>query len=84
LGPVFRRGTPDPCEYGSGVPEETCRVPLSEVWPRDVRGKPLRWPHDSDTDAQLACTHMHTPAPCTHTVPDLFLTQARRLMNAKI
>jgi hypothetical protein len=31
LGPVFRRGTPDPCQYGSGAPEETCRVPLSEV-----------------------------------------------------
>jgi hypothetical protein len=31
LGPDLRRGTPDPCEYESGAPEETCRVPPSEV-----------------------------------------------------
>ena len=31
LGPDLRRGTPDPCEYEPGAPEETCRVPPSEV-----------------------------------------------------
>jgi hypothetical protein len=31
LGPNLRRGTSDPCEYEPGAPEETCRVPLSEV-----------------------------------------------------
>jgi hypothetical protein len=32
MGPDLRRGTPDPCEYESGAPEETCRVP--RVGPR--------------------------------------------------
>jgi hypothetical protein len=32
--PDFRRGTPDPCEYESGAPKETCRVPrVSPRWP---------------------------------------------------
>jgi hypothetical protein len=31
LGPDLRRGTPDPCEYESEAPEETYRVPPSEV-----------------------------------------------------
>jgi hypothetical protein len=31
LGSDLRRGTPDPCEYEPGAPEETCRVPLSKV-----------------------------------------------------
>jgi hypothetical protein len=31
LGPDLCRGTPDPCEYEPGAPEETCRVPPSEV-----------------------------------------------------
>jgi hypothetical protein len=31
LGPDLHRGTSDPCEYEPGAPEETCRVPLSEV-----------------------------------------------------
>jgi hypothetical protein len=32
LGPDLRRRTSDPCEYEPGAPEETCRVPPSEVW----------------------------------------------------
>jgi hypothetical protein len=32
LGLDLRGGTPDPCEYVSGAPEETRRVPPSEVW----------------------------------------------------
>jgi hypothetical protein len=31
LGPDLHRGTPDPCEYESGAPEETRRVPPSKV-----------------------------------------------------
>jgi hypothetical protein len=31
LGPDLRRGTLDPCKYEPEAPEETCRVPLSEV-----------------------------------------------------
>ena len=31
LGPDLRRGTQDPCEYVSGAPEETRRVPQGEV-----------------------------------------------------
>jgi hypothetical protein len=40
--PDFRRGTPDPCEYESGAPKETCRVP--RVSPRSPPPPPERGP----------------------------------------
>jgi hypothetical protein len=32
MGPDLRRGTPDPCTYGSGAPKRACQVPPSKVW----------------------------------------------------
>jgi hypothetical protein len=31
MGPNLRRGTPDPCAYGSGAPKRACQVPPSKV-----------------------------------------------------
>jgi hypothetical protein len=31
MGPDLRRGTPDPCTYGSGASKRTCQVPPSKV-----------------------------------------------------
>jgi hypothetical protein len=57
-GPDLRGGTPDPCEYESGAPEETCQVPPP---PREVRASARsRDGEDLGTGKGPVPTHVQT------------------------